>query len=292
MPAPINLPPLRILLLTTLAMLAFAGNSLLCRLALKTTTIDAASFTTIRLVSASLLLLWLMLANRTSIVKHGNWTSSMALFVYAAGFSFAYLKLPAATGALLLFGAVQAGMVSYGLFKGERLLGLRLGGFLLALCGLVLLMLPGLSAPPLGSALLMLLAGVAWAVYTLRGKGATNPMAVTAGNFVRTLPMTLGLSLITINQASIDRAGLMYAVLSGALTSGLGYVIWYKVLPALKATHAATVQLSVPVIAALGGVLFLGEPVTGLMLGACAAILLGILLVLRAPQAGLPKPSA
>lgn len=286
------MPPLRILLLTILAMLAFAGNSLFCRLALKTTTIDAASFTSIRLISASVLLFCLMLAKRTSIAKHGNWTSSLALFVYAAGFSLAYLKLPAATGALLLFGAVQASMVSYGLYNGERLAGLRLGGFLLALCGLVMLMLPGLSAPPLGSALLMLLAGMAWAVYTLRGKGATNPMAVTAGNFVRTLPMTAGFSLIAINQLSTDRAGLIYAVLSGALTSGLGYAVWYKVLPFLKATNAATVQLSVPVIAALGGVVFLGESVTGLMLGASAAILLGMLLVLRVSQAGVGKPSA
>ena len=284
--------PLRVLALTVLAMLAFAGNSLLCRLALKTTAIDAASFTSIRLVSASLLLSCLVVANRSSVVKNGNWPSALALFVYAAGFSFAYVKLPAATGALLLFGAVQATMISYGLCKGERLLGLRLGGFLLALGGLVILMLPGLSAPPLGSATLMLLAGVAWGAYTLRGKGAVNPMAVTAGNFVRTVPMALGVSLIMAHQFSIDRAGLTYAVLSGALTSGLGYAIWYKVLPALKATNAATVQLSVPVIAALGGAVLLGEPLTGLMLGASGAILLGILLVLRVPQAGLVKPSA
>ena len=287
-----TMAPIRVLTLTVLAMLAFAGNSLFCRLALKTTAIDAASFTSIRLASASLLLTCLVMANRSFVLAHGNWSSAVALFVYAAGFSFAYIKLPAATGALLLFGAVQATMISYGLFKGERLVGLRLGGFVLAMGGLLMLMLPGLSAPPMGSALLMLLAGVAWGAYTLRGKGAANPMAVTAGNFVRTLPMTLGVSLFMAPQFSIDRAGLVYAVLSGALTSGLGYAIWYKVLPALKATNAATVQLSVPVIAALGGVVLLGEPLTGLMLGASGAILLGILLVLRVPQTGLVKPPA
>lgn len=286
------IPPLRVLTMTVLAMLAFAGNSLFCRLALKTTAIDAASFTAIRLASASLLLTCLVMANRGSVLAHGNWSSAVALFVYAAGFSFAYIKLPAATGALLLFGAVQATMISYGLFTGEKLLGLRLGGFVLAMGGLVMLLLPGLSAPPTGSALLMLFAGVAWGAYTLRGKGAANPMAVTAGNFVRTLPMTLGVSLIMASQFSIDRAGLVYAVLSGALTSGLGYAIWYKVLPALKATNAATVQLSVPVLAALGGVVLLGEPLTGLMLGASGAILLGILLVLRVPQAAAAKPPA
>ena len=290
----------RIAVLTLLAMMAFAGNSLLCRLALKHTTIDAASFTAVRLISASLVLC--LLAGRWRTQSHsawrsvwqggGNWLSAFAMFAYAAGFSFAYINLPAATGALLLFGAVQATMIGYGVWAGERLLPLQIAGLVFALCGLVALVLPGLAAPPPGNALLMVGAGVAWGVYSLRGRaspsgkggtagaGGGSPITVTAGNFMRTVPLTLGLSLLMVNNVSLDGTGVGYGVLSGALTSGLGYVIWYKVLPALKATSAATVQLSVPVIAAMGGVVFIGEPV-GLRLAlASIAILAGIALVI------------
>jgi drug/metabolite transporter (DMT)-like permease len=210
----------------------------------------------------------------------GNWLSACALFVYATGFSFAYVSMPAATGALLLFGAVQATMIGYGVFKGERMRKLQLVGFALALAGLVALMLPGLAAPTLLSSLSMLSAGVAWGIYSLRGKGAGDPTQVTAGNFMRAVPMALGLSLLMFNRRSLDSAGLGLAVLSGALASGLGYAIWYRALPAIKATHAATVQLSVPVIAALGGVVFIGEAVTVPMLLASSAILGGIALVI------------
>ena len=282
----------RIFVLTLLAMMAFAGNSLLCRLALKYTTIDAASFTTVRLVSASVVLCLLAGGVRGSWKGGGNWPSAFALFAYAAGFSFAYMSLPAATGALLLFGAVQATMIGYGMWAGERMQPLQIAGLVFALCGLVALVLPGLASPPPGSALLMLGAGVAWGVYSLRGRaspsgkggtggaGAGSPITVTAGNFVRTVPLTLGLSLLMAGSVSLDGPGVWYGVMSGALTSGIGYAIWYRVLPALKAASAATVQLSVPVIAAAGGVILIGEPVSLRLVLASIAILAGIALVI------------
>ncbi|MDO8251978.1 MAG: DMT family transporter [Rhodoferax sp.] len=270
----------RMILLTALAMLAFAGNSLLCRMALKHTSIDAASFTTIRLLSGALMLALVVRCQRNPSAGGGNWPSALALFAYAAGFSFAYLSLSAATGALLLFAAVQATMIAYGVWQGERLLRMQLVGFVLALGGLVGLMLPGLAAPPLPSALLMLGAGMAWGVYSLRGKGAGDPTRVTAGNFLRAVPITAALSLLMLTPVALDRAGVGYAIVSGALASGLGYAIWYQALPALKATQAATVQLSVPVLAVLGGMVFLGEPLTMRMVLASIAVLGGIALVI------------
>ena len=270
-----------------LAMLAFAGNSLLCRLALKSTAIDAASFTLVRLVSGACML-WLLVRLRqggATSAQAGDWWSALALFVYAAGFSFAYVGMSAATGALLLFGAVQASMIGYGIVRGERLRPWQLVGFALALAGVVGLMLPGVATPSLGDALSMLGAGAAWGVYSLRGKrrpnsGPNDPTQVTAGNFLRSVPMALVLSCGMYAHASIDANGLALAVASGALTSGLGYALWYRALPALQATHAATVQLSVPVLAALGGVLILGEAGTLTLLFASIAILGGIALVI------------
>ena len=270
----------RIIVLTSLAMIAFAGNSLLCRIALSETNIDAASFTAIRLISGAIML-WLVLKMRSDTQSgRGNWVSAFALFSYAAGFSFAYGSLPTATGALLLFGAVQATMIGYGIWTGERLLKPQLFGLLLAFGGLVGLLLPGLTAPPLSGAILMLGAGVAWGIYSLRGKGAGDPTKVTAGNFIRAVPIAAVLSAVTLNGAFVDAAGFWYAVSSGALASGLGYAIWYTALPALEATSAATVQLSVPVIAALGGIIFLGEPITFRLAIASIAILGGIALVI------------
>ena len=267
--------------LTLLSMIAFAGNSLLCRMALKSTAIDAASFTTVRMLSAALVL-GLLIGFKPSVYRSGgNWPSALALFAYAAGFSFAYINLSTGTGALLLFGAVQATMIGFGIYKGERLVGWRLIGFLLALGGLIILLLPGLSAPPLASALSMVVAGIAWGIYSLRGKAVGSPVAATAGNFLRTVPMTAALSLLMLPQMSLAVDGVVLAVLSGALTSGLGYAIWYGVLPFLKSTTAATVQLSVPVIAALGGVLLLGEPLAGRLVAASLAIVVGILLVIH-----------
>jgi drug/metabolite transporter (DMT)-like permease len=274
----------RIIILTSLAMIAFAGNSLLCRAALKHTGIDAASFTTIRLISGALML-WLVVRVRSGTHSgSGNWLSAFALFVYAAGFSFAYVSLPAATGALLLFGAVQATMIVHGIWAGERMQKLQLLGLVLALAGLVGLLLPGLSAPPVIGSLLMLGAGVAWGIYSLRGRGEGDPTRVTAGNFLRAVPIAAALSVIMFDRTSLDSAGFWYAVASGALASGIGYAIWYTALPALKAAKAATVQLSVPVIAALGGIAFLGEPLTLRLVLSSVAILGGIALVILEKQ--------
>ncbi len=263
-----------------MAMIAFAGNSLLCRLALKQTGIDPASFTSIRLLSGALML-WLIVQLKSGRSEgNGNWLSAFSLFAYAAGFSFAYVSLPAGTGALLLFGAVQVTMISFGLSKGERLHGWQKAGFLLAFAGLIGLMLPGLSAPPLTGSVLMVAAGIAWGAYSLRGKGAGDATRVTAGNFLRAVPITLVLSLLLSGRANLDQSGILYAVASGALASGVGYAIWYTVLPALRNTSAASVQLSVPVIAAIGGIIFLGEPLTLRLVMTSIAILGGIALVI------------
>ena len=266
--------PLRLLLLTTLAMVAFAANSLLCREALASGQIGAASFTLARVVSGALVLATLVLARRGWSRPGGSWLSAAALFGYAAAFSLAYVSLSAATGALLLFAAVQATMIVYGLWAGERLNARQSLGVLVAAGGLVWLMLPGVSSPPLGGALLMLGAGVCWGVYSLLGRGAKAPMVATAGNFLRAVPFALVLFLLIGRSEASSLHGLLYAVASGALASGLGYALWYAVLPALPATTAATVQLSVPVIAALGGVLLLGETIS-LRLGLATIAVLG-----------------
>jgi drug/metabolite transporter (DMT)-like permease len=274
----------RTIILTSLAMIAFAGNSLLCRLALKHTSIDAASFTTIRLISGAVML-WLVVRIRGGThTGGGNWLSASALFVYASGFSFAYMSLSAATGALLLFGAVQVTMIGYGVWSGERLLRLQLVGFMLAFGGLVGLLLPGLSAPPLYGSVLMLGAGAAWGIYSLRGRGAGDPIKVTAGNFLRAVPIAVTMSILMFHGTFLNNPGFWYAVSSGALSSGIGYAIWYTALPGLKATNAATVQLSVPVIAALGGIIFLGEPISLRLVLASVAILGGIALVILEKQ--------
>lgn len=269
----------RIVSLTFLALIAFAGNSLLCRAALARTQIDAASFTTIRLLSGAIVL-WILVVVRGGVRSgEGNWLSALALFAYAAGFSFAYLQLSAAAGALILFGAVQITMISYGFWAGERLGLLQIVGLLLACGGLIGLLLPGLSAPPLLGALLMVGAGVAWGVYSLRGKGKGDPLKITTGNFVRAVPLAVVLSAGLAAQASFDATGVGYAFLSGAVTSGVGYAIWYAALPYLKATTAATIQLAVPAMAALGGVLFLQEALTLRLISASIAIIGGIAVV-------------
>jgi len=282
--------PTQLFLLTLLAMIAFASNSLLCRLALKQTSIDAASFTFIRIFSGTAAL-WIIMKMRnlralTAVSdrrSEGNWPSALALFIYAAAFSFAYKSLTAATGALLLFGAVQATMILWGLRKGEWLHAIHLVGLALALGGLVVLLLPGLSAPPFNGSILMLGAGVAWGIYSLRGKGEKNPAAATAGNFLRAVPLATAISIVMLPREPFDSLGVGYAVLSGAMASGVGYVIWYMALPHLKAASAATVQLSVPILAAGGGILLLGEPLTLRYLFASGAILGGIALVVIKP---------
>lgn len=272
--------PLRTFTLTLLAMAAFAGNSLLCRAALRDTGIDAASFTALR-IAAGAAALWLIVRWRQGATSgQGSWLSAVALFAYAAGFSFAYLSLTAATGALLLFGAVQVTMIGVGLARGERLLPGQWSGLALAAAGLVGLLLPGLSAPPLGGALLMVGAGIAWGVYSLRGRAGGDPTTVTAGNFLRACLPAAVLTAALLPWATIDAAGAGLALLSGAVTSGIGYAIWYAALPSLSATRAASVQLSVPVLTALAGVLLLAEPLSLRLLLASIAVLGGIALVI------------
>ena len=280
------MPRARVALLTALTMLAFAGNSILCRLALKGTAIDAATFTLARVGSAAAAL-WLILLVRhgpRGLARGGNWPSALALFAYAAAFSFAYLHLSAGTGALLLFGAVQATMTGYGLYIGERLRAWQWLGLALALGGLAWLVAPGLAAPPPGSSLLMAAAGIAWGIYSLRGRGSADAIATTAGNFVRAVVPTLALALLMHAQRKLDGAGLAWALVSGALTSGLGYVVWYAVVPQLRAATAATVQLSVPVIAAAGGLALLGEAMSLRLAVSAAAVLGGIALVIAGKQ--------
>jgi drug/metabolite transporter (DMT)-like permease len=269
----------RVCILTLSAMTAFAGNSLLCRLALKQTRIDAASFTLVRIVSGAIAL-WLIVNMRKGTRRSaGTWPAAVALFVYAAAFSFAYVTLSAATGALLLFSAVQATMIGWGLWKGEQLRPQQCLGLTLALSGLVALLFPGLSAPPILGSILMLAAGIAWGIYSLRGQVGLEPIAATAGNFLRAVPLAAVLSIALLPSVQLDSTGIAYAMLSGAIASGVGYVIWYTALPRLKAAGAAAVQLSVPVLAAAGGILFLGEPITLRFLIASIAILGGIALV-------------
>lgn len=265
--------------LTCAALVGFAANSLLCRAALGAQTIDAASFTAIRLASGAAVL-W-VLARGGARGAAGSWASGLALFAYAAAFSFAYLRLSTATGALILFAAVQASMIGYGVAKGERPRALEWLGLAVAAGGLVVLVRPGLAAPdPLGAAL-MAAAGIAWGIYSLRGRGATRPLAATADNFARALPLALVLLVLA---RTISAEGAALAAASGALASGVGYSLWYAALPHLAPARAAIVQLAVPVIAASGGALVLGEVVTVRFAGATAAILGGILIALLAKR--------
>lgn len=275
----------RLVLLTSAAMLAFAANSLLCRMALRHTGIDSASFTTMRLAAGAVVLAVIVRWRGPRPGQSGNWMSALALFVYAAAFSYAYVSLPAGTGALLLFGTVQATMIGYGLWRGERLVAQQQLGLMVALVGLVALLWPGLAAPPGDGSALMIGAGVAWGVYSLRGAGSSDPLRATAGNFLRAMPMALLLSVLTIHRATFDPAGLAYAAASGAVASGIGYAIWYTALRQLRSTSAAIVQLSVPVIAAGGGVLWLGEPLTARLLLASASVLGGVGAVLSVRSA-------
>jgi drug/metabolite transporter (DMT)-like permease len=260
-------------------MIAFASNSLLCRAALKHTSIDAATFTLVRIFSGAAALWLILTTRRTTSQSSGNWISALALFAYAAAFSFAYNTLSAGTGALLLFGAVQATMILWGFRKGERLHAIQIAGLVVAVAGLVVLVFPGLSAPPLIGSMLMLSAGIAWGVYSLRGKAVRDFVTSTAGNFLRAVPFAALVSIVMIRHARLDSLGVVYAFISGAITSGLGYVIWYAALGGLKAASAATVQLSVPVLAATGGILLLGEPITLRYTIASVAVLGGIFLV-------------
>ncbi|MDQ1523058.1 MAG: hypothetical protein QOE47_982 [Pyrinomonadaceae bacterium] len=273
-------------LLTGLALVAFAANSVLCRAALGGATIDAASFTTVRLVSgafALLLISTLVKKNLPSLQRRVRFVPALLLFSYAAAFSFAYTKLSTGTGALLLFGSVQATMLLAALSSGERPHAFEWAGLALALAGLVYLVFPGLSAPPLLSSAVMAVAGISWGLYSLIGRGARDPLADTTNNFVLALPLACAVNLVTLGVgagAHVSTSGVMLAVVSGALASGMGYVVWYAALRNLTATRAATVQLPVPLLAAAGGVIFMSEQLSLRLLLAAAAILGGVALAL------------
>ncbi len=273
---------MKIAFYTTFALVCFALNSLLCRLALGAETIDAVSFTTIRLISgaATLSVIYYFFDKKRENIIIGNWLSAFFLFAYAVFFSFAYMNLTTGTGALILFGCVQATMIISALVKGERPKILEWLGLLLALGGLIYLVFPGLASPPFFSSALMALAGIAWGFYTLRGRGSANPLAETTGNFFRTVPMIILAGLPFLSKIHLSQKGIFFAVLSGAIASGIGYSVWYFVLKFHTATRAAILQLSVPALAGLGGVIFLSETISLRLLLATLLILGGISLAI------------
>ncbi len=256
---------LRTIIATVAAMVAFAANSLLARLALGEGAADAATYTSIRLVSGAIalgLIVAVFMRRRGALKVPGNWISAFALFAYAVAFSYAYLDLGAATGALILFASVQATMISWSIGRGDRPSRLQVSGLVIAFAAFVYLLLPGLRVPnPFGTTL-MILSGVAWGVYSLRGRGVEDPLAETAGNFVRSVPFCLLLVPFLWQGMEVTATGSGLALLSGVVASGMGYAVWYLVVPRLGATRAALVQLTVPVIAAAGAVVLLAEPLT------------------------------
>ena len=274
---------MRTILYTALALVAFAANSVLCRIALRHATIDAASFSAVRLTAgaATLLLLSVWTRQRAShATSMSSWKSAGMLFLYAVPFSFAYTRLSTGTGALILFGCVQMTMMISALLSGERPHSLQWFGLTLALAGLVYLVLPGLEAPSFIGAALMALAGFSWGVYSLRGRSAVNPLQQTTDNFLRTVPLVLAVSLLARSQFHVQREGILLAVASGALASALGYVVWYAALRGLTATRAAAVQLLVPILAASGGVIFLAEAISARLILSAVMVLGGIALTL------------
>jgi drug/metabolite transporter (DMT)-like permease len=266
-------------ILTIITMTAFATNSVLCRMALGAHAVDAASFTAVRLVSGAVTLAALTLFLRGyHALTAGSWLSGFELFLYAVAFSFAYLSLSAGTGALILFGSVQATMIISGLRSGERPHMLQWAGLAIALAGLIYLVFPGITAPSPGGSLLMAMAGVAWGLYSLRGRGVEDPLSRTSGNFIRAVPFAAVVWASGVQGLHAEPRGILLALLSGTLASGIGYVIWYSALRGLSSTRAATVQLSVPVLAAFGGVIFLAEVVTLRLVIASILILGGVAL--------------
>lgn len=271
--------------LTSLVMVAFATNSLLCREALASNLISVADFTTVRLISGALTLWFCVAIKNKDLNIGGTWLSAGALFGYAACFSIAYTSLSAGTGALLLFGSVQISMISWGLIHGERFTALKWIGVLSAFSGLIWFVSPGVEAPPFVDAILMIAGGIFWGVYSLRGRGVTDPTKETAGNFIRSLPMVAILYILPIqNNVTTTPVGWYLAMASGALASGLGYALWYSIIPKLTPGTSATVQLSVPIIASIGGIVFLAEPFTYRLAIASLVILGGICLFINSAR--------
>jgi drug/metabolite transporter (DMT)-like permease len=269
-------------LLTGLALIAFAANSVLCRLALGSGAIDASSFTVIRLLSGALVLsiILSMKGRNKGVSSKGSWTAGFMLFVYAITFSYAYLSVDTGTGALILFGAVQITMILLSLMSGTRLHISEWTGVIVAFTGFIYLVLPSVTTPSINGLLLMTVSGVAWGVYTLKGRSSKNPLMDTAYNFLRTIPFVVLLVIFTLHNLNYSSEGIMLALLSGAITSGVGYTIWYIALTSLSSTQAAVIQLSVPVIAALGGVIFVSEIITTRLIISTAIVLGGILMVI------------
>ena len=267
--------------LTALTMVAFAANSLLCRMALGDPLVDPVSFTTIRLVSGALPLVAIsrvVVEPESRRTTHGSWGSGFALFAYAGAFSLAYVSLGAGMGALILFGSVQVTMLGAALTSGEYLKPAQWAGSLAAIGGLVYLVLPGISAPDPIGALLMCASGIAWGIYSIRGKGVSAPVAMTAGNFLRSAPFAIAASAVALSRVHLEPTGILLALTSGIVTSGMGYVLWYRVLRSITTSQASIVQLSVPVIASFGSVVFLSEVVSTRLVAASVVILGGVAL--------------
>jgi drug/metabolite transporter (DMT)-like permease len=275
----------RTIAFTLFALVAFAANSVLCRLALGPAAIDAASFSTVRLSSGAITLLIITIVMKRGAFRiRGTWISAALLFLYAVPFSFAYTSLSAGTGALILFPSVQTTMMIGAIVAGERLHPWQWLGMIIALTGLVGLVLPGMTSPPLLGSALMALAGISWGLYSIRGRGTTDPFGDTTGNFVRSVPFVMLVSLCAVRDFHVTKSGILLAVWSGALASALGYVAWYAALPALAAIRAAAVQLSVPVLAAAGGVIFLAEKVSIRLLVSAFLIVGGVGLAIAGRQ--------
>ena len=285
---------MRIAALAMAAMTGFAANSVLARLALGTGEISAIGYTGVRLLSGAITLAAIVYVREQKTCRprmriHGSWRGAAALFGYALAFSVAYLILGATTGALILFASVQIGMLGWAFLNGDRPGLWEWLGFSVAFVALIVLVAPGLVAPPLLGTVLMVAAGLSWAAYSLIGRGSQAPLADTAGNFIRCLPIALVL-VVAGNMAQASATGLAYAVASGAVASGIGYAIWYAVLPSMTPTTAAYVQLTVPAIAAAGGVMLIGEQLTGRLLFSSFGILGGVTLALLAASKRKAKP--
>jgi drug/metabolite transporter (DMT)-like permease len=277
------MPEMRVikpLVFTTLALIAFAANSVLCRLALGEKTIDAAGFTSVRLLSGALVLFCILKFSnkKNGSSTKGSWSAAFMLFLYAVTFSFAYLTLNTGTGALILFGSVQITMILRSLFSGNRLLPIEWMGVIVAFSGIVYLVLPGVTAPSFTGFSLMASAGIAWGLYTLKGRGSANPLSDTTYNFLRSVPFMIVLGMFFFQNVHISREGVILAAISGGITSGIGYTLWYIALRGLSATQAAVVQLLVPVIAGFGGIVFISEPIS-LRLALSALLTLGGILM-------------